>query len=431
MKKWKMFILGFAIFVNGAYPSPQVLDKVTAVVNNGVVLESDLHSVLSNVQRVAQDAKQKLLDEPTLRRQILDRLIMDNIILQMAQSANITISDERLDQAIKNIATQHHITLAQLRRHPPYAGMNYNTYRMNIRKEMLIAEMIDRELRRRINILPQEVDSLAQQIATQTDKSEEFNLSHILIPLPENPTQNQLEKAEALANFLVEKSRHAADFDRLAITYKADLQSLKPARMGWKKLEELPTLFESPLANVQNGSIVGPIRSGAGFHILKVNNIRGGQKKVMVTEVHARHIFLRTSVVMTDQQARAKLEDSAENIKRGGISFNDAAKQLSEDSFSANQGGDLGWSPVDAFDPAVRDTLMHLRTGEISAPIHSASGWHLMQLIDTRQSDRTELAHKDSAYRLLSNQKITDEVQTWMRELRAAAYVKIIDQNGP
>lgn len=430
MKNWKTFILGLALCAQGALAAPQVVDKVAAVVDNGVVLESDVNNMLTTVKRGAQEANQQLLDDATLRRQILDRLIMDNIILQLAQRANITISDEQLDQAIGNIAAQNHMTLDQLRSRLVYDGMDYNTYRAQIRKEMLIAKVRNGEVRRRVNILPQEVDSLAQQIAAQTGNGAEFNLSHILIPLPENPTQDQVDKAEALANSLVEQSKSGADFGKLAITYSADPQALKGGQMGWVKLEELPSLFAARLQGAQKGSIVGPIRSGVGFHILKVNDIRGGDQKVAVTEVHARHILLRTSVMMTDQQARAKLEDIAAQIKSGRISFSAAAKQLSEDPGSANQGGDLGWSSADAFDPAFRDALMHLKKGEISTPVHSSFGWHLIQLIDTRQVDRTDAAQKNRAYRLLFNRKFAEEAQTWMQEQRASAYVKIIDNNG-
>ncbi|MFT4465230.1 MAG: peptidylprolyl isomerase SurA [Sodalis sp. (in: enterobacteria)] len=429
MKNWRTFILALALALC-AHGAPQVVDKVAAVVDNGGVLESDVNSMLTTVKHGAQEANQQLPDDATLRRQILDRLIMDNIILQLAQRANITISDEQLDQAIGNIAAQNHMTLNQLRNRLAYDGMDYNTYRAQIRKEMLIAEVRNGEVRRRVTILPQEVDSLAQQIAAQTGNGAEFNLSHILIPLPENPTQDQLDKTEALANSLVEQSKNGADFGKFAITYSADPQALKGGQMGWGKLEELPSLFAARLQGAQKDSIVGPIRSGVGFHILKVNDIRGGDQKVTVTEVHARHILLRTSVVMTNQQARAKLEDIAAQIKSGRLSFSAAAKQLSEDPGSANQGGDLGWSSADAFDPAFRDALMHLKKREISTPVHSSFGWHLIQLIDTRQVDRTDAAQKDRAYRLLFNRKFAEEAQTWMQEQRASAYVKIIDNNG-
>ncbi|WMQ74387.1 MAG: Chaperone SurA [Sodalis sp.] len=429
MKNRRTFILGLALCAQGAFAALQIVDKVAAIVDNGVILESDVNSMLFTVKRGAQQANQQLPNDATLRRHILDRLIMDNIILQLAQRTNIAISDKQLDQAIGNIAAKNHMTLDQLRGRLAHDGIDYNTYLAQIRKEMLIAEVRNNEVRRRVTILPQEVESLARQIATQTSNGAEFNLSHILIPLPENPRQDQVDKAEALANALVEQSKSGTDFGKLAITYPDDPQVLKGGQMSWGKLEELPSLFTARLQGAQKGSIVGPIRSGVGFHILKVNDIRDGDQKVAVTEVHARHILLRTSVVMTDQQARAKLEDIAAQIKGRRISFGAAAKQLSEDPGSANQGGDLGWSSADAFDSAFRDALMHLKKGDISAPLRSSFGWHLIQVIDTRQVDRTDAAKKDHAYRLLFNRKFVEEAQTWMQEQRASAYVKIIDNN--
>ena len=430
MKNWRTLILGMAICAGSAFAAPQQMDRVAAVVDNSVVLESDVDGLLNSVKRNAQEANQQIPDDATLRHQILDRLIMDNIILELAQRANITVTDDQLTQSISHIAEQNHMTLDEMRSRLASEGISYDTYRKQIRKEMLIAEVRNSEVRRRITILPQEVDSLAQQIAAQTGNGAEYNLSNILIPLPENPSQAQVDKAEDLANSLVQQLKNGADFGKLAISYSADPQALHGGQMGWGKLEELPSLFAERLQAAPKGAIVGPIRSGVGFHILRVNDIRGGNEKVSVTEVHARHILLRPSVVMTDQQAQDKLNDVLAQIKSGKLDFATAAKQLSQDPGSANQGGDLGWSSPDAYDPAFRDALTSLKKGEISAPVRSSFGWHLIQLLDTRQVDRTDAAKKDQAYRLLFNRKFAEEAQTWMQEQRASAYVKILDDNG-
>lgn len=430
MKNWRTLILCMAMCAQTAFAAPQVVDKVAAVVDNSVVLESDVDGLLQSVKRNAQDAKQQVPDDATLRRQIIERLIMDNIILAIAQRNNVTVTDDQLTQSITNIAAQNKMTLDQLRSRLAYDGVGYDTYRKQIRKEMLIAEVRNGEVRRRVTILPQEVDSLAQQIAAQTGNGAQYNLSHILIPLPENPTQDQVDKAEAMAASLVKQIKGGADFGKLAISYSADPQALKGGQMGWGKLEELPSLFAERLQGTAKGAIIGPIRSGVGFHILKVNDIRGGDEKVSVTEVHARHILLRTSVVMTDQQAEAKLNDVLAQIKSGKTDFAAQAKLLSQDPGSANQGGDLGWSAPQAYDPVFQDALMRLKKGEISQPVHSSFGWHLIQLLDSRQVDRTDATKKDQAYRLLFNRKFAEESQTWMQEQRASAYVKIMDDNA-
>ncbi|EFT5075866.1 peptidylprolyl isomerase SurA [Salmonella enterica] len=426
MKNWKTLLLGIAMIANTSFAAPQVVDKVAAVVNNGVVLESDVDGLMQSVKLNAGQAGQQLPDDATLRHQILERLIMDQIILQMGQKMGVKITDEQLDQAIANIAKQNNMTMDQMRSRLAYDGLNYSTYRNQIRKEMIISEVRNNEVRRRITVLPQEVDALAKQIGTQNDASTELNLSHILIALPENPNSEQVNDAQRQAESIVEEARNGADFGKLAITYSADQQALKGGQMGWGRIQELPGIFAQALSTAKKGDIVGPIRSGVGFHILKVNDLRGQSQSISVTEVHARHILLKPSPIMNDQQARLKLEEIAADIKSGKTTFAAAAKEYSQDPGSANQGGDLGWATPDIFDPAFRDALTKLHKGQISAPVHSSFGWHLIELLDTRKVDKTDAAQKDRAYRMLMNRKFSEEAATWMQEQRASAYVKIL-----
>ncbi len=207
MKNWKTLLLGIAMIANTSFAAPQVVDKVAAVVNNGVVLESDVDGLLQSVKLNAGQAGQQLPDDATLRHQILERLIMDQIVLQMGQKMGMKITDDQVDQAIANIAKQNNMTMDQMRDRLAYDGLNYNTYRNQIRKEMLIAEVRNNEVRRRITVLPQEVESLAKQIGDQNDASTELNLSHILIPLTENPTSDDVAKAQEQANAIVEQAR--------------------------------------------------------------------------------------------------------------------------------------------------------------------------------------------------------------------------------
>ncbi|EOC1455845.1 peptidylprolyl isomerase SurA [Cronobacter sakazakii] len=426
MKNWKTLLLGITLVVNTSFAAPQVVDKVAAVVNNGVVLESDVDGLMQSVKLNANQAGQQLPDDSTLRHQILERLIMDQIMLQMGQKIGVKISDEQLDQAIANIAKQNNMTLDQMRSRLAYDGLNYNTYRAQIRKEMIISEVRNNEVRRRVTILPQEVETLAEQVGNQNDASTELNLSHILIPLPENPTADQVSEAEAQARSIIDQARNGGDFGKLAITYSADQQALKGGQMGWGRIQELPSVFAQALSTAKKGDVIGPIRSGVGFHIIKVNDLRGQSQTVSVTEVHARHILLKPSPIMTNQQARQKLEEIAADIKSGKTTFAQAAREFSQDPGSANQGGDLGWAAADVYDPAFRDALMSLSKGQMSTPVHSSFGWHLIELLDTRKSDRTDAAQKDRAYRMLFNRKFSEEAATWMQEQRASAYVKIL-----
>ncbi len=426
MKNWKTLLLGIAMVANTSFAAPQVVDKVAAVVNNGVVLESDVDGLMQSVKANAGQAGQQLPDDATLRHQILERLIMDQIILQMGTKMGVKVTDEQLDAAIADIAKQNNMTMDQMRSRLAYDGMNFSTYRNQIRKEMIISEVRNSEVRRRVTVLPQEVESLAQQVGNQNDASTELNLSHILIPLSENPTSAQVNEAEAQARSIIEQARNGADFGKLAITYSADQQALKGGQMGWGRIQELPSVFAQALSTAKKGDVLGPIRSGVGFHILKVNDLRGQSKSISVTEVHARHILLKPSPIMTDDQARTKLEEIAADIKSGRTTFANAAKEFSQDPGSANQGGDLGWAAADIYDPAFRDALMKLKRGQMSAPVHSSFGWHLIEMLDTRNVDKTDAAQKDRAYRMLMNRKFSEEAATWMQEQRASAYVKIL-----
>ncbi|AGN87144.1 MULTISPECIES: peptidylprolyl isomerase SurA [Enterobacteriaceae] len=426
MKNWKTLLLGIAMVANTSFAAPQVVDKVAAVVNNGVVLESDVDGLMQSVKANAGQAGQQLPDDATLRHQILERLIMDQIILQMGTKMGVKVTDEQLDAAIADIAKQNNMTMDQMRSRLAYDGVNFSTYRNQIRKEMIISEVRNSEVRRRVTVLPQEVEALAQQVGNQNDASTELNLSHILIPLPENPTSDQVNEAESQARSIVEQARNGGDFGKLAITYSADQQALKGGQMGWGRIQELPSIFAQALSTAKKGDVIGPIRSGVGFHILKVNDLRGQTQSISVTEVHARHILLKPSPIMSDDQARVKLEQIAADIKSGKTTFANAAKEFSQDPGSANQGGDLGWASADIYDPAFRDALMKLKRGQMSGPVHSSFGWHLIEMLDSRNVDKTDAAQKDRAYRMLMNRKFSEEAATWMQEQRASAYVKIL-----
>ncbi|CAK9886076.1 MAG: Chaperone SurA [Candidatus Erwinia impunctatus] len=430
MKNWRMLILGAALSVSTVFAAPQVMNKVAAVVNNGVVLESDVDKMMQSVKGQAEQVGQQLPDDNTLRHQVIERLVMDTIVLQMAKQAGVVVSDGQVYQAISDIAAQNNMTPDQLRTRLSYAGMNYAIYREQIRREMLISEVRNNEVRRRITILPQEVDSLVQQISAQNSANAELNLSHILLALPENPTQQQVDEQQNLANDLVRQLKNGASFSKLAIAHSSDPQALKGGNMGWGRIQELPTLLADAVALAKKGDIIGPVRSGVGFHIIKVNDLRGESKSIAVTEVHARHILLKVSPIMSDDEARQKLLQVAADIRSGKVSFEQEARLLSQDPGSSNQGGDLGWNSPEVYDPAFRDAILRLKKGEISAPVHTSFGWHLIQLLDTRQVDKTGAAQKEQAYRLLFNRKFAEEAQSWMQEQRASAYVKIIDSRG-
>ncbi|MDF7668034.1 peptidylprolyl isomerase SurA [Orbaceae bacterium ESL0727] len=409
--------------------APRVVEQVAAIVNNNVILENDVNDMLNSV-KASSDPK-NLPDDKTLRRQILDRLVIENLLLQKAAKAKITVTDDDVTQAIGQIATENGMTIDELRAKLSTMGMSYNSYRDRIQNDMLIEQTKMNEVRHRINISDKEVDNLAKTIAQQPTKNIDVNVSHILIAIPENASPKQIEDATNKARDIVDRAQKGENFAKLATSYSNDDFALKGGNMGWRRINELPTIFEDKLIRAPKGAIIGPIRSGVGFHILKVNDNRAeAPKTITAQEVKARHILIKTNVLMTDDKAKQKLNEIRQAITSGATTFESAARTYSEDPGSADNGGDLGWSMPDRYDPAFKNALLKLKKGEISQPIKSSFGWHLIQLVDSRQVDRTNLAKREQAYRIIFNRKFTEESQVWIQELKGDAYIKIMGDDS-
>ncbi|BAO00462.1 SurA protein [Candidatus Pantoea carbekii] len=412
------------ITANAAFAVPHVIDKIVAVVNNEVLLKSEVDSIFNNMVSKANDIGYKLPNDKILRHQILEHQIMDNIILQLGKTIGIQVNDKQLEQVI---ALQNHITHNQLRKLLASEGISYTTYRKQLRKEILITAIRNNEVRRHIVILPEEVDTISKQISLQNIQHLQINISQILLPLPENAIAKQVNDQEKLAKELIKKIKKGIDFNTLAISYSIAPEALQDGSMGWNTIEELPTIFEQALRTAKKGDIIGPIHSGVGFHILKVNGLRDETKSISATQVHLRHIFLKPSPFLSEDQAVAKLNQIFDRIKNGKTTFIMAANQFSNDSNSAKKGGDLGWSTLEIYDPIFSNAILQLNKGQISKPLHSSFGYHLIQLIDIRKVDKTHETQKERAYRLLFNRKFLEQEQVWMQKQRGMAYVKIMD----
>lgn len=429
MIKKILFILSITLFVSANVQSaPRVLESVAAIVNNNVILDSDVNEMLNNIKSTT-DPK-NLPDDATLKNQIIDQLIIENLILQQANKAKITVSDEELTETIRNIAKSNGMTIDELRGYLSSIKVNYAKYREKMRSDMIIDRTRMNEIRQRITISDKEVDDLANTIAKQPTNNLEINLSHILIIIPENPTKQQLEQATDKAKQVMTRLQNGESFSKLAASYSNDENALKGGNMGWHKLNELPTIFEERLVRAQKGEIVGPLRSGVGYHILKVDGTRSEKAKaITVKEVDAKHILIKTNALVNDDMAKQKLLDIRQSIKDGTTTFESAAKTYSEDPGSAENGGELGWNNPDRYDSMFKSALLKLKKGEISQPVRSAYGWHLIELVDTRNVDRTDMAQKDQAYRLIFNRKFAEELQVWIQELRGDAYIKIMSED--
>lgn len=433
MKLLKLIIaLNLSISLGLAMPlsvnaAPKVIESVAAIVNNNVILESDVNDMLKTIK--ASTDPQNLPSDQVLRKQIIDRLITENLILQKATKNKITISDDEVTDAIGRIAQENGMTIDELRSKLSTMGIGYSAYRERIHNDMLLEQTQMNEIKHRINISDKEVENLAKNIAKQPTNNIDVKISHILISVPEKASKQQIDTAANKARDIVNRAQKGENFAKLATSYSNDDLALKGGNMGWHKLTELPTIFEERLIRAPKGSIVGPIRSGVGFHILKVDDSRSeAPKTITVQEVKARHILIKTNVLVTDQKAKQKLTDIRKSITSGTTTFESAAKTYSEDPGSASNGGDLGWNLPDRYDPAFKNALLQLKKDEISQPIKSSFGWHLIQLLDTRTADRTDMAKKEQAYRMIFNRKFSEEVQVWIQELKGDAYIKIVGE---
>ncbi|MEI8596685.1 peptidylprolyl isomerase SurA [Photobacterium sp. Hal280] len=425
MKMWKSFILGLTLLglTTGSLAALQPLDKVVTIVNDSVILQSDVDAMLKTVHLNAARQGQPLPDDSILVNQVMEKLIMETLQLQQAEQFGIRIDDNRLDQAISQIAAEQNMSVAQLQQELAAGGISYPIFREQIRRDLTASEARTIMVRRRINILPQEVDSLVTQLGQQQQASVQYNISHILIRLGEGATQSERQTAERKANDLLAQLNQGADFTNLAYSASNGPKALQGGAWGWMSPEEMPTIFADQIQGQGKGAIIGPFRSGVGYHILKINDVKG-QETVSVTEINARHILLKTSVILSDEGAKKQLEQVRQDIIAGKRSFADAAQALSADPGSAANGGELGWQTPDIYVPEFKQQVETLPAGTVSEPFQTVHGWHIVEVLDRRQVDRTDAAAKNRAYRILFSRKFNEEAQAWLQELRAGAYIE-------
>ena len=430
MKNWKFplvstLLLMLTINVQAA---PVELDRVVAIVDEGVVLQSDIDTSLKTIKINAQEKNQPLPEESILREQVLEKLIVDTIQTQQAEKMGIRIDDTRLEDALKSIAKENNMTLAQLQQKTAAQGLSYASFREQIRKEIAASEARNAQVRRRINILPQEVESLALLLSEETQATVQYKISHIQLRIEDGATQADKEALEQQAKDLTERLKQGADFATMAYTYSKGPKALQGGDWGWMRKEEMPTIFADQITGEGKNSIIGPFRSGVGFHILKIDDVKG-LETIAVTEVNARHILIKTSVIMSDEGAQRQLNNIIADIKAGNDTFAEMAKRYSQDPGSAAKDGELGFQTPDLYVPEFKHQIDTLPIGQISAPFKTVHGWHIAEVLERRQVDRTDAAMKNKAYRILMNRKFNEESGAWLQEIRASAYVEILQDN--
>ncbi|HGF7508373.1 peptidylprolyl isomerase SurA [Vibrio cholerae] len=424
MKLWKPTLISVlsALTLFNAHAEPKQLDSVAVIVNSGVILQSDVDSALKTIKANAKQNKQPLPQETVLREQVLEKLIIDTLQQQEADRIGVKIDDNRLNEAIKEIAKNNQQTQEQLIASVAQEGLTYPEFREQVRKEMAASDARNALVRRRINILPAEVDTLAELLAQETDATVQYKISHIQLRVDDGQDKSA---AETLANKLVNDLKNGADFAQMAYAYSKGPKALQGGDWGWMRKEEMPTIFADQIKMQNKGSIIGPFRSGVGFHILKIDDVKG-LETVAVTEVNARHILIKPTIILSDEGAQKQLNEFVQRIKNGEVTFAELAQQYSQDPGSAAQKGELGYQTPDLYVPEFKHQIETLPVGQISEPFKTVHGWHIVEVLDRREVDRTDSALKNRAYRILFNRKFNEEASAWLQELRASAFVEVL-----
>ncbi|MBH0058994.1 peptidylprolyl isomerase SurA [Pseudoalteromonas sp. SWXJZ94C] len=407
-----------------AFAAPVEIDKVIGVVNEGVILKSEVDTIINRVKKQAEEQSQQLPKDETLRVQAIERLVSQTLMMQMAERMGLEISDSQLDQTLANMAKEQGGTIADLRRTIEGAGESFQAYREEIRKEITTQQVTRANVDRRIYISEQEVDNLLKIMETQGQNSEEYDIGHILIDIPNDATPDEINDAKTRADKVIELLQDGQEFKRIAISSSSGSKALEGGQLGWMGINEMPSLFAEAVKGKKSGAIVGPLRSGAGFHIIKVQEIRGRQV-VETTEVRSRHILIKPSIILSEEKARSMLASFAKRLRDGTADFGELAKEYSEDPGSALKGGEYDWTDPTTYVPAFKDTLLSLKQDEISEPFRTQFGWHIVQLLGKRVADKTEQAKRNRAHGMLFNRKFKEESFNWQQEMREQAHVDI------
>jgi len=343
--------------------------------------------------------------------------------MQRADRAGIKVSDEQLNNALADVAESNKLKLADLPAALAGQGIDYAGYREGIRKEIALQILRQRDVIARINVSPREIDQFLERQKKMPSESNEYNVSHILVAVPQAATPAELEEAQKKADEVYQKATSGEDFARLAVAYSNAQTALEGGSLGWRKGPELPTFLGEAIATMKAGDVTKPIRTPSGFHIAKLNEMRGNTQ-VIVNQVHARHILIKPNELQDDATVQQKLVSIRDRILNKGENFSAVASVVSEDPGSAAEGGDLGWAGPGTYVPEFEKQLAQLQPDEISQPFRTQFGWHIIQLLGRRQFDTTDDVRRQRAFAALREAKADEETELWLRRLRDEAYVE-------
>jgi peptidyl-prolyl cis-trans isomerase SurA len=400
----------------------ELLDGIAAVVNDGVVLKSELDRETARIAQRLQAQGTQLPPTQTLMRQVLDRLVTQQLQLQRAEKVGIRVSDETLNAALNNVAQRNRTTLQELPALLAREGVDYQAYRRELRDQIIVDQLRQRDVLQRIAVSPKEVDAYLAQQEGKSSLRQEFLLSHILISVSPAATPEEISAAEARVNDLAMRIQGGEDFAKLAVAYSNGQQALEGGSLGWRKGNELPSLFADVAPGLAKGQVSPVVRNASGFHLIKLDDKRGGEP-IMENQTRARHILVTTDEIVDDTAAEQELKKIRERVQ-AGEDFAAVAKAVSEDPESALNGGDLGWTGPGNFVPAFERVMNALELNQISEPFRTQFGWHIVQVLERRVYDTTADRQRQEAILAIRNSKLGDEADIWTRRLRDEAFVE-------
>jgi peptidyl-prolyl cis-trans isomerase SurA len=404
--------------------APQPLDRIVAVVDDDVILQSELDRAEQNIRAQYAGRPDQLPPPEVLRRQVLERLILVRLEVARAAESGLRVSDQEVDAAAANIGRQNQLTPEQMRAQLTQMGQSYGDFRSSLRDELVIQRLRQRFAQTRISVSDAEVDAA---LAAQATGGPQYRLAHILVALPENPTPEQIATAQTKIDgvkSLIDKGE--MDFAAAAVRYSDSANALEGGDLGWRSLDEIPTAFANTIRDMQVGQVIGPTRGASGFQLLKLVETRQASQAApqMVTQYQARHILVRTDENVSDAQAKAKIDTLRARIA-GGADFATVARENSDDPNSAGKGGDLGWFTQDAYGPEFGAQVAGLQDGQVSEPFKSSAGWHIVERIGTRQADVGDENRRAQLRETIGQRKLEEEWTRYQREMRNEAYVDI------
>jgi peptidyl-prolyl cis-trans isomerase SurA len=403
----------------------QMLDRVVAQVNDGVVLESELEQQTREITTRLRGQNIPLPDEDVMRAQVLERLVLEEIQAQHADHAGIKVSDEQVNSAMEDIAKRQNLTLEQLPARLAADGMDYADYRIELKREIARQILRSRDVVQHINITPRELDQYLERQKRTASAANEYNVSHILIAVAQDATPAQLEQASKRAKEVQQRARSGEDFAKLAITYSASETALEGGSLGWRKGSELPTFLGDVIGRMQPGDTSDILQTASGFHIVKLNETRTAGGPQIVQQVHVRHILLKPNEIEDDATVRQKLTHMREQLLAGKDDFAVLAKTNSQDSVSALAGGDLGWAQSDSFVPEFAAVAETLKDNEISQAFHTQYGWHIMQLLGRRDFDNSVDAARERAFEALRDSRVEEATELWLQQIRDESFIEL------